>query len=166
MNQQRPEMDLPLFLPPRRKSAPPSQQLLSVVYPEMLRNPVRHAVSWAWMCQHGPLASIGPPCLFSPYRSCVSTARAFSVPGRREGGSERASEGRGGRAEEGGRERRGEGGEESKCRSYAVPPAVPGFPRVCLVISHFSVAARSRVSGRPQGVFTGVQQSTVTTGGG
>lgn len=68
----------------------------------MLRNPLRHAVSWAWMCQHGPLSLIGPPCLLSPYRYCVSTTRAFSVP-EREGGREG-----GGRTEEGGGERREE----------------------------------------------------------
>lgn len=45
------------------------------------------------MCQHGPLSLIGPPCLLSPYRYCVSTARAFSVPERREGGREGGEDG-------------------------------------------------------------------------
>lgn len=65
----------------------------------MLRNPLQHGVSWAWMCQNGPLSLIGPPCLLSPYRYCVSTTRAFSVPERREGVREedapRRAEGRG-----------------------------------------------------------------------
>lgn len=45
LNQQRPEMDLPLFLLPRCKNPSPLRQLVSVISPEMLRNPVRHAVS-------------------------------------------------------------------------------------------------------------------------
>lgn len=64
------------------------------------------------MCHRGPLSSIGPPCLVSPYRYCVSTARAFRVSGR-EGGREsagRREERRGGRTEEGGRDSGGEGG--------------------------------------------------------
>lgn len=91
LNQQRPEMDLPLFLLPRSSNPSSLQRLISVLCPEMLLNPLRLAVSWAWMCRRGPLSSIGPPCLLSPYR--VSTARAFSAPERREGG--RAGEGGG-----------------------------------------------------------------------
>lgn len=99
MNQQRPEMDLPLISSSSvPKSFFSSRRLVSVISPEMLRNPLRHTISWAWMCQRGPLSSIGPPCLLSPYRYCVSTTRAFSVPERREGGKEdgpRRAEGRG-----------------------------------------------------------------------
>lgn len=45
LNQQRPEMDLPLFLLPPCYNPFSLQQLVSVISPEMLRNPVRHAVS-------------------------------------------------------------------------------------------------------------------------
>lgn len=70
-----------------------------MISPDVLQNPLRRAVSWAWMCQHGALWLTGPPCLLSPYRYCVSTTRAFSAPERREGGREedwpRRAEGRG-----------------------------------------------------------------------
>lgn len=90
------------------------------------------------MCHHGTLSLIGPPCLLSPYRYCVSTARAFSVPERR-GGTK-------GWTEEGGRERRGEGGKESKCCSCAVPALFGHWQKcLCLIISVFSVSPEKRV---------------------
>lgn len=65
------------------------------------------------MCQDGPLSLIGPPCLLSPDRYCVSTTRAFSVQGGREGGEEEGERERGGKERERG---------ESKCRSAAAVP--------------------------------------------
>lgn len=161
LNQQTPEMDLPL------------------IFFLLAANVLLRRSGWCpWRtprCSESqsdsPLA--GPGCVStgrsrqSGLHVCSARIAPVSVQhghSRSPGGGGREG-GRAARGGEGGRERRGEGGEESKCRSCAVPPAVPGFPRECLVISHLSVAARSRVAGRPQGVFTAVQQSTVTAGG-
>lgn len=108
------------------------------------------------MCQHGPLSLVGPPCLLSPYRYCVSTARAFSVPERREG--------RGGRTEEGGREkRRGEerGGKEGEQMSVVRGSCGPLVIEKNVCVPLFCAIVESCVSGLVEGVFTGMQQSTV-----
>lgn len=142
----------------------------------MLRNPSGHAVSWAWMCHRGPLSLIGPPCLVSPYRYCVSTARAFSVPGR-EGGREGRDGRRGGRAEEGGRESGGEGGERERGREQMSVVRGSCGPRSLTKMSAFYysvvfVQLRRRRGcvcvrvcvfslGRRRVCFAGMQQSTV-----
>lgn len=113
----------------------------------MQPNPLRHAVSWAWMCRNGPLSLIGPPCLLSPYRYCVSTTRAFSVPGRREGG-------RGGGRSGGGKE--GRKGEQMSVEcgpcSRSSLTKTPGF-------RYFAVLPRgSCLFAGGQGVFGGARR--------
>ena len=108
------------------------------------------------MCQHGPLSLIGPPCLLSPYRYCVSTTRAFSVPARKEGGRG------GGRTEEGGGER---GGKERRGEQMSVVRGScgPWSLTKMSVFHYFTIFGRSesRVFGPVEGVFAGMQQSTV-----
>lgn len=147
----------------------------------MLRNPSGHAVSWAWMCHRGPLSLIGPPCLVSPYRYCVSTARAFSVPGR-EGGEGRTEGEDGPRRAEGKAEGK-EGGERERereranvgrarfLRSSVIDENVCFLLFRCICAVAAAVAARLCVrvcvfSGRPEGVFYWDATVNCQSGGG
>lgn len=126
----------------------------------MLRNPLRHAVSWVWMCQHGPLSLVGPPCLLSPYRYCVSTTRAFSVPGRREGGREED----GPRRAEGREQRGGEESEEGRAnvgRTRFLRSPVVEEEKTCQFHMYlFFFISRSLLEALVEGVFATVNCQT------